>query len=265
MKNLKLSQNIDSIFRTLILIILYILWIRYFFEGSVLVIFLSCFLAILTNYLINIYILKKNIKTSTNNLDKFLIEKYAIQLFLLSSKSQYNFIKKIFPADYIFENKKILTYKKEDKKYNIFVSEKLEMDNDECLKILKESSEENLIIICNKINPDSLLLLKNINNKNITILNKNDMYYKFYKKLQIYPISNISFVEKNKTKLKDIADFAFEKRKAKKYFFASLILAFSSLIIPYNVYYLIFSTLLLVFSLICLIKKDENFINDFLI
>ena len=83
----------------------------------------------------------------------------------------------------------------------------------------------------------------------IILLNKYESYEKLMKKYNYFPKDTIKFETTKNQTFKNILAYSFNRRRAKGYIFASLVLILSSFFVKISVYYLIISSVLLLFAI----------------
>lgn len=255
------NQVVSTIIRVSLIFLLYFIWTRYYINSLIWAIILSSALTLITDWLLINLSKRKDLKASLKKEELARAEGYCNN-FIFNNKSEaVNFYFKLL-------NKEFSPVKKSD--YIIF-----EKDNKRIVLFpyykFNKVIVEDIIFVYNKIKNikcDRVILcindiaepVKRIAMKlpiEFVILNKYEAYEKFMKKYEIYP-ELFNFDDNQKFTFKNLMEISLNKRKARGYIFASIILFISSFFVRVTVYYLIMSTILLLLSIFSYINPIYN-------
>ena len=249
----KLAFFIDEIFKLIIIFFISLVFYRAMYISFVLCLVLSSIttiiLGILFYYLKTKRYSKKQLKLS--QLKE--IDKLKEQFSYASQTEISNFFKNLFNAN--------INYKKEltidDKKtvLKIFFDKDV-LEVQDLKKIYRENKNRHItkvIILCNNFSDECAYLIKNFKKIEYTLININDLYINYIVPQNASPNFVVEKLPKEKLNLQKFKKYAFNKAKAKTYFFCGIILLFSSYFVPLRIYYLIFSGLMFISALLCFI------------
>lgn len=259
----KLSKIFDTLFISLISFLISLVWLRYYFKNFTLSIILSLLITLLiTNFFI-IITFKKNKKINNKKLQKQTIEdfnnylifstdeeKEEILFKILSNKNQ---IKKLNNNFIISseENKSLFHYNYSFKKISID-------DIINLYKVCKKNNCNKLIITSINFEKECFTIINKIKDIKIKLLDSSTFYNEVVIDSNFVIPNTLDKKEINKINIKDILNLIFTKKKAKQYFFSSIIILFSSFIVPYNIYYIIVFTILIGLTIISYVYPSFN-------
>lgn len=261
MSKFKIINLFDKVFITTAVFLLVYAWLNFFIRNLwttfVLSLIFTSALIFLLFYFLN---RRQEKKSNLKNKEKAVNENF-LAFRLMNKNQQLNLLCEIINKETICTQKKnSIIFRKDEKKHQLIIASHIEKLNQFELENLLQNLEKDtqiLIVICNEIFGN--LNIKILNNLEIKLVMKNELFNDFFCKQNIYPdCSNLKF-EKAKIKFVDLMKNFFVPSKAKSYFLCGLVLIFSSIILPFHKYYLIFGSVLLLFSIIC--KLQPIFIN----
>ncbi len=256
----KLAFYIDEIFKLILIFFISLV----FYRATLLSFSICLLLAGLTTVIVGILLfyfkLKKDaklslkneqikkietIKKQLNNASHLELRKYFAKLLSIEPNSKGELLKTI-------DNQKILylPYFKKD----VF-------DLEDLLSIYRENKNRKInevIILCANFTDDCFATSKNYKKIKYTIMNLKDIYLKLIEPTQIFPEITIEAPTKEKMTLVRLTKYAFERKRAKSYFFCGIVLLFSSYFVPLRIYYLIFSGLMFVSALLCILTNKRK-------
>lgn len=260
-----ITKFISSLFKYIIYISLFFLWINYYHRNIYFSLVLSIIFSIISDKIIQIFVSKKHKYTVLKKEEQNKIKNFSTQ-FLCSTKFEnINYFTTLFGNPnikktkdfFILNNTTFLPY---------YIKETLD-DNDIYTIYRSFNIKTNkLVVLCSKVTDSAYVISKNISNFDMIILNENDVYTKFLKPLNAIPPNTIIFKGKNKLKLKEFLSMSLNKNNAKGYFFSGFIILLSSIFIRYKIYYIVFATLLFILAYISYFNVwyNKSTPNDFI-
>lgn len=261
MSRFKLINIADTIFISIVTLLIVFAWIQFFVKNILLSLFISTFIAI------GIILISRWLKTKKYNTQQAQYDKQNnLTLFRLAVQSTptsklSNIIKKLIPTKYmphILKGDIVLT--KDNTKHIFTFDFSSQLDESKLLEIIKSKNSDNITIFCSNFNQDTLLTSKAFKNKCIELINLEQLFNIFNSKNISIDTSYID-LNRHKITLREIFKNSISRNKSKGYFISGLVLLFTSLIIPYKIYYVVFSSILLLLSLICRLNKKSTSSN----
>ena len=261
MKNFKFASFIDYIFINFLIFLISFTWSRFLTKNFALSIVIGLVFSLIF-IIFNTFVLKS--KKHKLNISKSLqkdIDSYNLTLLSNSRLQNLDFFAKALESQ---ENLQIL------KDENIII-----FNNTTCLcpmfddflfntekalkqiRIALDKDVKKIIFVCFSIDEKTKILLKEIKNIEVEIIDKNDIYTKFFLSYQTYPEIIFETKTQKKLKFKQILNLSFCKSRSKKYFLSGLFILFCSFFVRINFYYVFFSSLLFTFALISLTRKTN--------
>lgn len=233
-------------------------WLRFFIE-NIYIVLLLCSTIVLGAYILISFLLQKNKdRQAVSKAQKAEIEQYSADLMFTDKQKCLQFFCELLQKkhsaalkkDYIIIDKTML--------FSFMHLEKLTInDLSHAYSSAQNIGAEKIIICAQSAPADILMLCKNIQNINVTILDKSGVYFNLLKVYDTYPPKTITLSRKKMTP-KNIFEYSFARAKFKQYMLSGLIILFCSLFMRYNIYYVLMSTLLFGLSAVCLFKRPEK-------
>ena len=258
----KLAFYIDEIFKLVLIFFISLV----FYRATLLSFSICLLLAGLTTIVVGVLLfyikLKKDAKLSLKNEQIQKIETIKMQLSNASHLELRKFFAKLLSLE---PNSKGELLKNVDNQKTLYIPyfEKEVFDLNDLLSVYRENKNrkiDEVIIFCTKFSDDCLATSKNYKKIRYIIMNLKDIYLKLIEPTQIFPEIAIEAPTKEKITLARLKKYAFERKRAKSYFFCGIVLLFSSYFVPLRIYYLIFSGLMFISALICIFihnRKNE--------
>lgn len=255
------NQIISIIIRVSLIFLLYFTWTRYYIKSLIWSLILSSVLTLITDWLLTNFSKRKDLKKSLKKEELARAEGYCNN-FIFNNKSEaVNFYYKLFNkfspvkrADYIFfekENQKIVLFP--FYKFNKLVVADLVFIYNK----IKNIESDKVILCINGVNEPIRKIAMKLPIEFI-ILDKYETYEQLMKKFDFYPEKSFNFDDNPKFTFKNILEISLNKKKARGYIFASIILFISSFFVKITVYYLIISSILLLLSIFSYINPIFN-------
>lgn len=260
MKNFKFTSVIDYIFINFLIFLITFTWARFITKNFALSIVIgTTFTFIFIIFTTFVLKRKKNKIKISKSLQKD-IDNYNLTLLSNSKLQNLNFFANALSNQ---NNLKIL------EKENLIIcdtsclcpmygNQVLSVDN--AVKQIRLAIANNLTKItffCFEIDDKTKIFLQQINNIEVEIINKNNIYSNFFIIYQTYPQIIFETKTQKKLKFKQIINLSFCKSRSKNYFLSGLFILFCSFFVRLNFYYVFFSSLLFTFSLISLTRKTN--------
>ena len=245
MKSLKLAYIIDFIFINFLIFLIIFTWARFFTKS----ILLSFFIAIVCSGIFvffKIFVYKSNKLNISTNLQKD-INNYILSLLSNTKKENLDYVKECLKTDYLKtdEDKNLIFTNFKTVYCPVFFENTLTLPT--ALKHIKFAITDNnkkIIFLCNEVSENQKTMLCNIDNIDVEILDKNNIFQKFFLLYQQYPKILFDRKKQKKINLKQLINVSFNKSRSKKYFLSGLFVLFCSLFVKLNFYYVFLSTLL---------------------
>lgn len=260
MKNFKFATIIDFISINFLIFLITFTWYRFLTKNAL----LSFFLAIISMSIFLFFKLysfksKKNKSVISKTLKQD-IDSYILSLLSNTKKENLEFVKKCIKTQdpTIKEQKNMILTNLNTAYCPIFFDN--ELSQTVALKHIKYAIQLNLkkiIILCSNIKEQTKLSLLSISNIEVEIIDKNNIYQKFFLLHQQYPKIIFEYKQQKKIKFKQLLSISFSRARSKNYFLSGLFILFYSFFVRLNFYYVFLSTLLFLFALISLTKKTS--------
>ena len=260
MKNFKFASFIDFIFVNFLIFLITFTWSRFLTKNIAL-----SFLLGLICTAIFIFFTKFASKTKKNklNISKSLqkdIDSYLLTLLSNSCEQNINFFSNAIKSEEtnVLKEQNLIIYN-----YNYCLCPMFEQSNltqtsaIKQIRIAIEKKLEKITFICFEIDEKTKLFLKQIKNIEVEIIDKNNIYSKFFVMYQVYPSIIFETKPQKKLKFKQIINLSFCKSRSKNYFFSGLFILFCSMFVRLNFYYVFLSYLLFLFAIISLTRKPS--------
>lgn len=254
----RIAFYIDEIFKTIIIFFISLVFYRAMMLSFTLCLILASITTVILAIIFYFVRTKRYAKKKLKISEMKQIENIKEQ-FSYASQSEINkFFKELFKAE--------INYKKElviDNKKTLILPlfDKDILDINDLKKIYRENKNrhiQKIIILCNNYSEDCISLIKNFKIIEYQIFNISDLYIEYLHPQNQFPTFAIEKLPKEKLTLKKIKKYAFNRSKAKTYFFCGLILLFSSYFVPIRIYYLIFASLMFISALLCFILNTKK-------
>ncbi len=263
MSKYQIINLIDKLFVSVCIFLLIYAWLNFFIRNLWTTFILSLIFSFAIIFLLFYFLDKCQTKSRLKKKKQDDITLYNLAFQLMNIDKKIELLKSIIEKKYStsIDNQNII-YTKDNKKHIIvFATDTEKLNQYDFYKILQNINPNvtEIEIVCNTVSTIKTKILKG---KNITIIDKDKLYYDYFEPNQIYP--DISNIDTSITKFSwhEFALNIFSPNKARGYFWAGVILLFSSIIIPYYAYYIIFGSVLIIFSIICkllpLFKKNNK-------
>ena len=256
------NQIISTIIRVSLIFLLFFIWTRYYIHSLLWAILLSSALTLIVDWLLTYLSKQKNLKARLKKEELVRAEGYCNN-FIFNHKSEaINFYYKLLSKEFSpIKKPEYIIFEKDNKKMILFPYYKYN-------KLLVED----IIYIYNKIKTikcDKVILCINDITEQVkkvamklpikfVIFNKYEAFEKFMKKYDMYPTETFNFDENQKLTFKSLLEISLNRRKARGYIFASIILLISGLFVRVTVYYLIMSSILLLLAIFSYINPIYN-------
>ena len=261
----KISKILNIFFKYVLYVSMFFIWIYYYNRQLVFSFVLSIILSVICDFIISIFVKKRNTNAIIKNEEKKKILDFSNQFLFSTTFQNINFFcdlfknpnTKKFKNYFIINNTTFLPY------YT-----KIELDENDITNIYKSINvkTKNLVVMCKNCTNTGINLSKSVDNFNFVVLNENDVYFKFLKPLNATIPQNINFKKNKKLKFKELLCIALNKHTAKGYFFSAFIILISSLFIKYKIYYIVFAFMLFILCYFSYFNvwfnKESN--NDFI-
>ncbi|MBR6779232.1 MAG: hypothetical protein IKM43_03720 [Clostridia bacterium] len=260
MTKFKFINLIDKLFISVSLFLIIYAWINFYLRDLWTTFILSLIFTFASLFLIFYFFNKKSKSKSLKKQEQNDIEKYFFAFRLYPKQKKLELLKSILDnqANAVINNG-ALHYNVDNLNHVLLIATSADkIDNNNLVDIIEnfiDNDVDIIEIVCNNaINLDTEIL----NNKEIKIINRIDLYKNFFKKYDVYPDTSFVNLHAKKFDFKKLMSNFFLPQKAKSYFVCGLVLIFSSIILPYHFYYVVFASILLLFAIIC---KLKNFVD----
>ena len=260
---LKLSNIIDTLFKSVLFFLLFVVVLRMLRINFTLSLIVSGILVfavlIFLQFLNDKKLAKNNLKASEQKEVAALAEQF---LFGTKTEVQNYFVELFKKIGSVSKNSTGLCLKLKEHKYYIIPQfSKRTLGCDEIIEIYKNTKTKGIsavLILC--IGTDSACseLIQRFTKQTYSILSVQDIYAQLCKPQNFFPSIEIENIIKEKLTFKKIRQFAFDRKKSKTYFWCGLVLFLSSFFVFFGIYYLVFAGVLFTFSLICLFRKNSK-------
>lgn len=254
MSRFKIINLFDKIFITISTFLIIYAWLNFYLRDLWTSFILGLIFSFAILFLLFYFINKQKIKKLTTKKEAEEIETNFFVFKLNSKQKKYEILRDILSLEYEVKlTNKMLTYEKNNKKHLVIIATHLdEINTNTLINLVDEFSKiqvDVINIICNSV---SNSINKNLFlNKEIEFITKENLYFDYFKKSNIFPDRTNINLKINKPTFKNILKNFFTPEKAKSYFLCGFILIFSSIILPFHLYYLIFGSVLLIFAISC--------------
>ena len=257
MKN-KLAFLIDEIFKLVIIFFISLVFFKAtslpFWLCIVLSSLLTLFLCVVLYFLKTKRYSKKQLKI--NEIKE--IEKLKEQFSYASNTEIQHYLKKLFNAELNYKKELTINSKSTIINYN-FDTPLLNTENIKTIyKQNKNRKINKVIIICNDYNDECKNFIKNFQKIEYEIMDVGDLYLNYIIPQNYFPNFEVEKIPNEKFSFTKFKKYAFNKRKAKTYFFCGIILLFSSYLVPLKMYYLTFSAIMFISSLLCFVLNTKK-------
>ena len=256
----KVNIVIQFLIRFFIIFLLVYVWIKFLIKDSVPTIILTLSISILIELLIKILLNKKNQKCNLKEKEKNNAENMFFSLVI--NNNYLAFFKELACKRHLVKvNKSYITVIQEDQNVILYpfmnLAELTPNDINNILITIKKENYKKIVIPCGEISKESFNFIKNFQQE-IVLLDKYETYDKLYKDYDFFP--EITHFNRKKTQFtfKELLALSLNKKKAKNYLIAALLLLFSSIFVRLNLYYCITSSILLLLSLVSLLNPFEQ-------
>lgn len=241
----KLSKILSTFFKYVLYISMFFIWIYYYNRNLILSVILSVILSLICDFIISIFVKKRNANAVIKNNEKKKIIEFSNQFLFSTTFQNINYFCDLFNNP---NTKKFKTYFIINETTFLPLYQKFEIDENDILNIYKSINvkTKNLVVLCKNYSTNALNLSKSIDNFNFVLLNENDVFFKFLKPLNAMLPKTINFKKTKKLKAKEILSIALNKHTAKGYFFSAFIILISSIFIRYKIYYIAFAFILFI-------------------
>ena len=254
----KIAFFIDEIFKTVIIFFISLVFYRAMMLSFTLCLILSSITSLLLGILFYFLKTKKDAKKQLKASQLKQIEQIKEQFSYASHNELNKFFKELFKAEQNYKKELVI----DDKKTIILpLFEKDLLDINDLKKIYRENKNRHIqkvLIICNNYTDDCIALIKNFKIIEYKLININDLYVEYLLPQKNFPNFNVERLPKEKFSFQKFKKYAFNRPKAKTYFFCGLILLFSSYFVPLRIYYLIFASIMFISALLCFVLNTKK-------
>lgn len=261
MKNFKFATLIDFIFVNLLIFLITFTWSRFLTRNLILSFFIGLICIAIFIFFNNFSRRsKKNKINITKSLQKD-IDSYLLTLLSNSCAKNIDYFANALKNEEeikILKDQNLIIYNLNNCLCPMFNEKILSLTS--CLKQVRIAIENNLKtikIVCFEIDSKTKLELSQIQNIEIEIIDKNNIYTNFFVIYQSYPDIIFKTKAQKKLKFKQIINLSFCKSRCKNYFLSGLFILFCSMFVRLNLYYVFFSSLMFLFAIISLTKKTN--------
>lgn len=256
------NQIVSTVIRVSLIFLLCFIWARYYIRSLLWAILLASALTLIFDWLLTYFSKQKNLKARLKKEELIKAEGYSNNFIFNNKSVALNFYFKLLSKEFSpIKKADYIIFEKENKKIILFPYYKFN-------KLLVED----IIYVYNKIKNlfcDKVILCINEISEQVkkiamklpikfVILNKYETYEKFMKKYDIFPAETFNFDENQKLTFQNVLEISLNRRKARGYIFASVILLISGFFVRVTIYYLIMSSILLLLSIFSYINPFYN-------
>ncbi len=254
MSRFKFVNIVDSLFISVVIFFIIFAWIQFFVKNILLSLFLSAIFSSLAILFIRWLKAKKYTSTQNKLTQSSKLASFKIAIQSMPHQKLITLIKKLIPAEYNPKTiKGDISFVKNNSS-TIFTFYYLgELNDIMLLNIIKNKTADKFVIFCSNFNQEADIIARSLKNKNIDIINLEQLYEIFNKNNISVDTGHID-LNKHKITLKGILKNSISRNKSKSYFVSGLVLLLTSLIVPFKLYYVIISSILFVLSLLCRLK-----------
>ncbi|MBQ8749250.1 MAG: hypothetical protein IJW32_05975 [Clostridia bacterium] len=253
-------KGIDFAFEVIIVLLLSLIWCRYFIDSLVWSLIATFLVSALISFGIAHRKHKKAILTNEKLLSNKKMEQFRNYLLFTNPSEILEKVKRKTGGETICNNLII----SKDRIVILFNREKA-VTKDEIITLIQNIDTTKITIIkilALNIENECSNFVKNISNIRfeIELINEiaNNYYEEEIKADEIEDKIKIRFKQNAIITLKTFLQMFINPKNAKGYLFSAIILVFASLIVPQKIYYYIFASILLILSLTCKILKSKQ-------
>lgn len=256
------KTTITHLIRISLILLLTLIWTRDLIKNSYVYITLSITLSIAIEFIITKITNKRTSNKNITKNDLKQIENIKLQLPFYSNEKAVLLLVELYGQTYeVIKKNDYITTKGDTTKliYPAFSSQFLSItDLSKIYKLSNELSINDIIIHCIDCEENVSNLTQQISNKNITIINVENMYYNIIKKLNIKVENEVKLVDNKMKSWKDFSNIVFNKKLTKNYILSGFLLLFASFFTKYTLIYEICGSLLIVLSLFSMFRKSSK-------
>lgn len=250
----KITRIIDTVFVNLALYILAFIWIRYYTPSLTAAVLLS--LAVTMVLFILYKIIKKDKDSPESLKEAEEIRKYTDTMLFLPEEDRSEFLCKLLSSEYpkIKRGSENLLSAAGIAVVTLFQPDPLKIgDVIKSCVLAGEQGVGKVLIAAVDIPDEVKKYAALVTFYQVEFLSAKDIYQRM-KAQNIFP-DRIYTVKKRRAGVKEILNAFFNRKRAKGFFFAALIVFVSSLLVPFKLYYMISASVLFAISIICMVLK----------
>lgn len=273
MKKYTLSKIIDFIFKTILLFVLFFVWIRFYVPSLTNTLIYSIIGTFMLSIILHQIKMSRFEKEYFSKAEFSKLESFTNEFLFSSQKNNNEFFLKLLQTKHhsVLIQSFIIVNKENNQiaLYPYYKTRKLTMDDAKNLSIeAKELKIKKLIICCKSCEQEVLNFSKQLTSLKLIVLDQKQTYFKLLKPYNCYPELKNKLIEENKITLSQLLNVMFQKRRTKGYFVSGTILMFTSFLVPYNLYYVIFGSILYFMALFSYFnvpfnkKLSENMLEE---
>ena len=256
-KKFSLSKTLDFLFFNFTLFLIFFTWTRFIIKSNLLALILSIAVIIGFNLVKQIFDYIKNTKKNKSNHNLIDMENQLLILIANSNEENLNYFLTFYtPINIKNTLKNSIIFK--DNSAICIEFEKRQAQFESILKVVYKLQKLNInkvTILCYSIDKNDKIFFENLENINIKIKEKSEVYQDYLcknrEKSEIFKLK-----KQSKIKLKQLWAIIINEQKSRGYFLSGLVIFFCSLFMRYNIYYVIMSSILFTLSLI---SKFNNY------
>lgn len=246
----KSSTIINNILKSVLLFVLFFLWLRYLRVDNIYAFIIAVVMDFLFYRIIDFVSKQRDISMQIKKEESKDIDKYMLSFLLNDSKENLKFFKKAIKGSYIDKN--FVVYNN-IALYPMFDSDVIGWEHIAKIVIKAKKLKYNSLIICCV---ESKLKKFDTKDIKVTILEKEKTYLSILKANDCYPSIDIDI--KPKRTLSGIISVLIDKKRAKHYFYFAIISFLCSTFVFFKLYYLIVGTIFSVLALFCFLRKQQG-------
>lgn len=244
---------VSRIFRIFLIFMLFFIWVRFYEKNLTFALAYTAILTFAFDCLLNFIIKKRDTRANLKNSELKNAENYCNYFIFNNKQESVLFYSKLlseqFPiikkTDYIvFENDSEVCVL-----YPLYSYDKLKISDIITINNISKKTNCKKIIICASDYENGVREFATRLPIKIILLNKYESYEKLMKKFNYFPKETLNFATTKNQTFKNILAYSFNRKRAKGYIFASLVLILSSFFVKISIYYLIISSVLLLFAI----------------
>ena len=258
MSKFKFVNIVDTVFVTLAILLIIFAWVQFFIKNIILSLILASIISLCIIFLMRRIKSKKQTRHLNNVAQTTEMLKFKLTIQTLPHSKLISLIKHLIPSKYEPKTIKGDIIATKDGVTHVFTTYfHNELTESQLLEIIKTKQYKNITIFCSAFSNDVKSVCNVFINKNIRLINLEELYNLFEQNNITIDTSNINLT-KHKITLLEILKNAISRNKSKGYFISGIVLLFTSLIIPYKIYYVVFSSALFALSLVCRLKHHNT-------